>query len=52
MIVKRYIQNTTKNSPLFCHTFLKSVLYLASSDPESSSSIMAANLRLDVKYLL
>ena len=48
MIVKRYIQKATKNSPLFCHAFLKSVLYLASSDPEFSSSIMAANLRLDV----
>ena len=50
MIVKRYVQKTTKGSPLFCHTFLKSVLYLASSEPESSSSRMAATLRLDVWF--
>ena len=48
MIVKHYVQKSTKDSPLFCHSFLKSVLYLASSDPESSSSRMAATLRLDV----
>ena len=50
MIVKRYVQKITKDSPLFCHTFLKSVLYVASSDPESSSSRMAATLRLIVWY--
>ena len=48
MIVKRYVQKTTKESPLFFLTFLKSVSYLTSSDPESSSSRMAATLRLDV----
>ena len=48
MIVKHYVQKSTKDSPLFCHSFLKSVLYLTSSDAESSSSRMAATLRLDV----
>ena len=41
-------KETTKCGPLFCHTFSKSVLYLASSDPEPSFSRMAATLRLDV----
>ena len=48
MIVKHYVQKTTKDSPLFCHSFLKSVLYLPSSDPKFSSSRMAATLRLDL----
>ena len=48
MIVKRYAQKTTKDSPLFHHNFLKSAPYLASSDPESSTSRMVATLRLDV----
>ena len=48
MIVKRYVQKTTKDIPLLCHTFFKSVSYLASSEPESSSSLIAANLRLGV----
>ena len=48
MVIKRHVQKTTKDSQLFCYTFFKSVLYLASSDPKCSSSRIAAALRLDV----
>ena len=47
MIVKRYVQETTKDSQLLRHTFLKSVLYLASSDPQPWSSRIAATLHLE-----
>ena len=51
MIVKHYVHKTNKDSQLFCHTFLKSVLYLALSDAESSFSRMATTLSLDILVL-
>ena len=48
MIVKRYVQETTKDSQLLRHIFLKSVLYLASSDPQPWSSSMVATLHLEI----